>query len=150
MKKKSAGKVLVLHGPNLNMLGTREPEIYGKDTLEAINLALEKLASELGLVVECRQSNHEGDLVDWIQQARGAFDGIVMNPGSLTHTSLALRDALTAVALPCVEVHLSNIHARESFRNHSWTAQVSAGIVSGFGKASYLLGLRAVAGLLAR
>jgi 3-dehydroquinate dehydratase-2 len=146
--KKSAGKVLVLHGPNLNMLGTREPEVYGKDTLAAIDRALHGLAKELGLSIECRQSNHEGELVDWIQGSLNKFGAILINPGAYTHTSVALRDALAAVALPCVEVHLSNIHARESFRQHSLTAPVCAGVVTGFGKQSYLLGLRAVAGLV--
>jgi 3-dehydroquinate dehydratase-2 len=132
------------------LLGVREPEIYGTDTLADVDRALSTLAKVLGARVVCRQSNHEGELIDWIQRARGAFDGIMLNPGSLTHTSLALRDALSAVELPCVEVHLSNIHAREPFRRRSWTAGVCVGLVSGFGLASYTLGLRALVERLAR
>jgi 3-dehydroquinate dehydratase-2 len=137
--------VLVLHGPNLNLLGTREPALYGKDTLAEVDRALVELADELGLVVECRQSNHEGELIDWIQAARGRCQGLLINPGGLTHTSVSLRDAIAAVELPCVEVHLSNVHAREPFRRRSLTAPVCVGTVSGFGKTSYLLALRALA-----
>jgi len=137
--------VLVLHGPNLNLLGTREPAVYGKDSLSDVDSALRTLADELGLAVECRQSNHEGQLIDHLHAARGAFAAIIINPGGLTHTSVALRDAIAGVGLPCVEVHLSNIHAREEFRRHSMTAGVCVGAIMGFGLTSYLLALRALA-----
>jgi len=139
--------VLVIHGPNLNLLGTREPGTYGSDTLDAIEARLRSLAGELGVALECFQSNHEGALVDRIQQARGWADGILINPAAYTHTSVALRDALLAVAVPFVEVHLSNVYAREPFRHRSLLADRAAGVVMGFGAESYLLGLR---GLVAR
>ena len=142
--------VLVLHGPTLNMLGVREPEVYGWRTLPEIDAELHKLAESLGVSVDCRQSNHEGHLIDWIQEARDKFEGILLNAGAYTHTSFAIRDALSAVGLPCVEVHLSNIHAREQFRRRSRTAAVCVGIVSGFGPASYGLGLRALIDYLSR
>ena len=137
--------VLVLHGPNLNLLGTREPAHYGSDTLAEVDRALSELAAELGVAVECRQSNHEGELIDWIQGARGRCQGLLINPGGLTHTSVSLRDAIVAAELPCVEVHLSNVHAREPFRRRSLTAPVCVGAIMGFGKTSYLLALRALA-----
>lgn len=137
-------RVLVLNGPNLNLLGQREPHLYGSTTLAEIEARLGELAAELGVAIECRQSNHEGVLVDWIHSAKGAFDAILFNAGAYTHTSIALRDAVAAVGLPTVEVHLSNVHAREEFRRHSMLAPVCRGVISGFGALSYLLALRAI------
>ena len=144
MAPRPVNGVLVLHGPNLNLLGTREPVVYGRTTLAEIDRALIRHAAERDIRVECRQSNHEGQLVDWIQGAAAeGFGAIVINPGALTHYSIALRDVIAAVRLPVVEVHLSNIHAREEFRRHSVTAPAAAGQISGFGPASYRLGLDA-------
>lgn len=137
-------KILVLHGPNLNLLGTREPEVYGKTTLADINDAVRTLAAELGIEVDIFQSNGEGGLIDAIHAAVGTCDGILINPAAYTHTSVALRDALAAVAIPTVEVHLSNIQKREEFRSKSHIAPVSVGQIAGFGPDSYLLGLRAI------
>ena len=136
--------ILVLHGPNLNLLGTREPAVYGEETLAEINDMLMGLGKELGVYVEARQSNIEGELVTWIQQAPSQYQGLVFNPAAYTHTSIALRDAVTGVGLPMVEVHLSNIHGREGFRRRSYLASVSLGQISGFGPQSYSLGLRAL------
>jgi len=136
-------KLLVLHGPNLNMLGKREPQVYGNRTLDDINFSLEKLAVELDCQLVISQSNCEGELVGLIQAASDC-DGILINPAAYTHTSIAIRDAISAVGLPCVEVHLSNIHRRESFRHLSYTAPVAVGQICGFGSDSYLLGLRAL------
>jgi 3-dehydroquinate dehydratase-2 len=140
--------ILVIHGPNLNLLGSRETAIYGVETLEEMNTRCEDLARELGISVEIRQSNSEGEIVDLIQQAAKTAKGIVINPGAYTHYSYAIRDALAAVKLPAVEVHLSNIYSREEFRHMSVIAPVAAGQISGFGADSYLLGLRAVVELL--
>lgn len=142
--------ILVLHGPNLNLLGTREPTIYGIITLDEVNASLKKLGMELGVSVESRQSNVEGELVTWIQEAKARFEGLVFNPAAYTHTSIALRDAIVGVGIPMVEVHLSNIHRRESFRRRSYLAPVSLGQISGFGPQSYLLGLRALVDALQR
>jgi len=142
-------RILVLHGPNLNALGTREPLTYGHASLDEVNRRLEGLAGELGVEVECQQSNHEGVLIDALYRARGRAHGILINPGALTHTSVALRDATLAAGIPVVEVHLSNPNARESFRQHSFLSGAALGVVQGFGADSYLLGLRALVGHLA-
>ncbi|MEL6902007.1 MAG: type II 3-dehydroquinate dehydratase [Cyanobacteria bacterium J06606_4] len=133
--------VLVLNGPNLNMLGKREPEVYGSQTLQSICLGLGEIADQLGVKLTFFQSNHEGALVDEVQAALNVHQGILINPGAYTHTSVAIRDAIAAVAIPTVEVHLSNIHKREEFRHHSYIAPVAVGQISGFGSDSYRLGL---------
>lgn len=143
-------KILVLNGPNLNLLGIREPGIYGKATLADINDALAALARELSVEIECFQSNSEGALIDTIHAAVGSCDGIIINPAGYTNFSIAIRDAIASVALPTVEVHLSNIHSREEFRHKSMIAPVAVGQITGFGMDSYLVGLRALASYLNR
>jgi 3-dehydroquinate dehydratase II len=135
-------RVLVLHGPNLNLLGTRETHLYGTSDLPTIEAELQNLGFDLGALIDSRQSNHEGQLVDWIHEARTSFDAILINAGAYTHTSIAVRDAIAAVAKPCVEVHLSNVYRREEFRHTSLLAPVCLGTVVGFGPNSYALGLR--------
>lgn len=147
-RMKELRRVLVLNGPNLNRLGKREPDVYGTMTYEAICEALHACAEETGVRLEIRQSNHEGQLIDWLQEAEDAFDGVLMNPGAYTHTSYALLDAVRSIRIPVVEVHLSNIHGREAFRAHSITAAAAAGVIAGFGHQSYLLGLKALRSLL--
>ena len=137
-------RILVIHGPNLNLLGTREPEIYGRTTLAELDADLTANAKEKDCEIESFQSNHEGALIDRIQEARSWADGIVINPGGLTHTSVALRDALSATELPVVEVHLTNVFAREPFRHQSMVSGVALGLVVGFGPSSYRLGLQAL------
>lgn len=136
-------KILVLNGPNLNLLGKRQPEIYGRLTLEQITRRIQALAQELGVEVEVRQSNSEGELVGWIQDAPTQFGAIVINPAGYTHSSVAIRDAITAAGIPTIEVHISNIYKREEFRKHSYVAGAAVGQITGFGVQSYLLGLRA-------
>ncbi len=140
--------ILVIHGPNLNLLGLREPEVYGKFTLEDIDTAIRELADEEGFEVEIYQTNSEGDMVERVQSSMGRFDAIVINPAAFTHTSVALRDAILAVGVPAVEVHISNIHKREEFRKRSLISDVVVGQVVGFGINSYLLGLRAAVGII--
>ncbi|OGW37432.1 MAG: type II 3-dehydroquinate dehydratase [Nitrospirae bacterium GWC2_56_14] len=140
-------KILVINGPNLNLLGKREPQIYGAETLEDINRRIAALAVELGVEVSFFQSNHEGELVQKIQDAMGTYQAIVINPGAYTHTSVALRDAISSTGIPTIETHISNIYKREEFRHHSYISGVAAGQIAGFGPDSYLLALRAAAGL---
>lgn len=135
-------RISVVHGPNLRLLGQREPHVYGSETLDHINSALEDLAEELGVALEFFQSNHEGEILDYLEEAGGRAQGILINPAGLTHTSVSLRDALAGIGLPVVEVHLSNPAAREEFRQRSFVAPVAVGTVAGFGKTSYLFGLR--------
>ena len=138
--------VYVLNGPNLNLLGTREPEIYGHETLDDIAGMLDDRARELGMTIDLRQSNHEGHLIDWLHEARSAA-AVILNAGALTHTSVGLYDAIKAIELPVIEVHLSNPHAREAFRHHSYVTPVAKGVIAGFGPRSYLLALEAAATL---
>ncbi len=141
-------KILIVHGPNLNLLGTREPEIYGSMTLGDINSHLLDLAKEFGAELKCLQSNHEGALIDALQDAQTWADGVIFNPGGYTHTSIALRDAIAAMKIPVIEVHLSNVYAREEFRHTSMISGVCKGKITGFGWRSYTLGLRALAEML--
>ena len=141
-------KILVLNGPNLNLLGTREPEIYGAETLDDINCSLQGAAQKMAVSVQFFQSNSEGELVDAIQGAVGIFDGIIINPAAYTHTSIAIRDAIAAVAIPTVEVHLSNVYKREEFRHKSFIAPVALGQIAGFGSAGYTLALEGLIGYL--
>ncbi|MDW3208062.1 MAG: type II 3-dehydroquinate dehydratase [Alphaproteobacteria bacterium] len=141
-------RVMVLNGPNLNMLGKREPSIYGATTLADVEAMCVDAASTLGLAADCRQSNHEGNLIDWCHEAREGHAGIIINAGGLTHTSVALRDALSAAELPVVEVHISNIHARESFRHTSLIAPIAVGMICGLGTTGYRLALEAMAEIL--
>ena len=136
--------ILVLHGPNLNLLGLREPEVYGSVTLAQINSLLEEEGKRLQVSISCLQSNHEGVLIDTIHQAKDKHQGIIINAGAYTHTSVAIRDALAGIQLPTVEVHLSNIYRREEFRHHSYIAPIAIGQISGFGASSYILGLQAL------
>lgn len=141
-------KILILHGPNLNLLGTREPEVYGSMTLDDINKRLMEFGKELSVEVKCLQSNHEGALIDALHDAWGWANGVAFNPGAYTHTSIALRDAISAIQIPVVEVHLSNVYAREEFRHVSMISAVCKGKITGFGWRSYTLGLRALLDIL--
>ncbi len=143
-----APKILILNGPNLNLLGTREPEVYGRQSLADIERDCRRRAAERGLALEARQSNSEGELVDWIQEARNGYAGLIVNPGAYTHSSIAMLDALLAVGLPAIEIHLSNIYRRESFRHHSYVSRAVLGVICGFGAQGYLLAIDAMANLL--
>jgi 3-dehydroquinate dehydratase-2 len=143
-----AKPIFVLNGPNLNLLGSREPEVYGKETLNDIRARCEQKAAKLGLDVDFRQSNHEGELVAWIQEAKDSAAGLIVNAGAFTHTSIAMLDALLAAGIPCVEVHLSNIFKREEFRHNSYISKAAQGVICGFGPASYDLGIEALAKLI--
>jgi len=144
-----SSSILILNGPNLNLLGTRQPEVYGRETLADVERDCVKRGKELGLQVTCRQSNSEGDLVTWIQQAKGKFDGIVINAGAYTHTSIAIMDAILSAEAKVIEVHLSNIHQREAFRHLSYISKVSIGMICGLGSVGYQLALEAFARRLA-
>ncbi len=141
-------KILILNGPNLNMLGVRQPDIYGSESLSDIESRCRVEAQTMSVDVTCRQSNYEGELVEWVQKARDTMNGILVNAGAYTHTSIALLDALRAAELPVVEVHMSNIHAREKFRHQSFISLMAAGMVCGFGSYSYILGLKAMYNIL--
>lgn len=140
--------LLVLNGPNLNLLGTREPATYGHETLDDIAVLCQHAGAESGLEIEFRQTNHEGQLIDWIHQARGRCAGILINPAAWTHTSVAIRDALAAVELPVIEVHLSNVHRREEFRHHSFVSAIAVGVIAGLGSDGYRAGIQHFAKLL--
>jgi 3-dehydroquinate dehydratase II len=143
-----AARILILNGPNLNMLGQRQPEVYGRDTLADIERACAEHAGGLGIEIDFRQSNHEGELVTWIQQARDSHAGVVINPGAYSHTSVALLDALLAADLPVIEVHLSNVHRRESFRHHSYVSRAAVGVICGLGPRGYLMALDGIVPLI--
>ncbi|MDE0941269.1 MAG: type II 3-dehydroquinate dehydratase [Alphaproteobacteria bacterium] len=147
MPQIGSANILVLNGPNLNMLGLREPAVYGHETLADVNAAIQARADELGAQVECQQSNHEGELVTWIQQARGERTAIIINAGAYSHTSIAIPDALRAAELPVYEVHLSNIYQRESFRHHSYISDLATGVICGLGLDGYLYALTSAAKL---
>jgi len=144
-----AKPIYVLNGPNLNLLGSREPEVYGKETLDDVRARCERRAAALGFSIDFRQSNHEGELVAWIQEARGGAAGLIVNAGAFTHTSIAMLDALLACSVPSVEVHLSNIFPREPFRHHSYISKAVKGVICGFGAQSYELAIEALAAMLA-
>jgi 3-dehydroquinate dehydratase II len=144
-----AKPIYILNGPNLNLLGQRQPEVYGKESLEDVADACGAMAEDLGLVIRFHQSNHEGALVDWIHEARGAGAGIIINPGAYSHTSIAILDALLAFDGPVIEVHISNIHKREAFRHHSFVSQRADGVIAGCGTEGYLLALRRIKSVLA-
>ena len=144
-----AKPIYVLNGPNLNLLGSREPEVYGKETLDDVRARCERRAAALGFSIDFRQSNHEGELVAWIQEARGGAAGLIVNAGAFTHTSIAMLDALLACPVPSVEVHLSNIFTREPFRHHSYISKAVKGVICGFGAQSYELAIEALAAMLA-
>lgn len=145
---KDSPKILIIHGPNLNMLGTREPELYGKTTLEEIDSTLKELGEELGLVIETFQSNHEGAIVDKIQESMGTQNGLMINPAAYTHTSIAIRDALLLLDIPVIEIHISNIYKREPFRHKSLISDVATAQVSGFGVKGYSMALKALAEMI--
>lgn len=145
MAERHTRRVLVLNGPNLNLLGTREPEVYGATTLADIERMMREKATTLSLSIEFRQSNHEGQLIDWLHEARGWCESVIFNPGAYTHTSVALHDAIKAIEVPVIEVHLSNPHARESFRHTSFVSPVARGVIQGFGAFGYLMALEAAA-----
>ena len=140
-----APKVLILNGPNLNMLGSRQPDVYGRESLSDVENSCRQHGKGLGLGIDCRQSNSEGELVGWIQDARNSHDGIIINPGAYSHTSIAIMDAFLAVGLPLIEVHLSNIHRREAFRHHSYVSKVADAVICGLGSQGYLAALDAMA-----
>jgi 3-dehydroquinate dehydratase-2 len=142
--------IVVLNGPNLNLLGTRQPELYGAATLDDVETLCAETAEELGLAIDFRQTNAEGELITWVQECRGTAAGIIINPAGYTHTSVALMDALLAVDLPVIEVHISNIHRREAFRHHSYVSRAATGMICGLGVQGYALALRAMAGLVAQ
>jgi 3-dehydroquinate dehydratase-2 len=142
--------IVVLNGPNLNLLGTRQPELYGAQTLDDVETLCAETAEELGLAIDFRQTNAEGELITWVQECRGTAVGIIINPAGYTHTSVALMDALLAVDLPVIEVHISNIHRREAFRHHSYVSRAATGVICGLGIPGYALALRAMAALVAQ